>query len=248
MKTHHNLSWRARRRSVLLAAAAWPLGAAAFDIGTLTTLRGSGHVTRTERALAAFHAIELSGAVRLVLEQGQPATLSVETDDNLQSHVKVEQHDGTLRLQWQGNLSPTRMHIVARVWNLQALDVSGGALLTAPLLVAKSLQIKAGGGAVMRLESLTAEDVDVQAGGGAVVKLAGQANALNVAAGGAGLVDAQGLQVRRAAVSVGGSGVAKVWAVDALSGSVSGAGALRYRGDPKLSVVRSGVGQLARLK
>ena len=239
---------RGRRAALVLAAAGWPLGSRAFDLGALLPARGSGHVTRIEYTVGAFSAITVGGSVKLVLEQGQPSLVSVETDDNLQSHIDVQVAGGTLSVQRHGNISPTRLSIVVKVWNLQALNVAGSALVSAPVLVAQHLQLKLSGAGVVHLDALTTETLDVEMGGSAVVKVSGQANELNLSAGGAAQLDAYALRARRATVSVGGSAAAQVWASETLSGSVGGAGSLRYRGEPQLSVARGGAGRVSVLR
>ena len=236
------------RRAALGLASAWPLSACAFSLGDLVTLKGSGQVVQMQPELAPFSALEVSDAMVVELQQGQPPGVLIEGDDNLLPALDLRVQDGVLSVRQQRSFKPTRLRIVVTIWQLESIRVAGsGVVRGGGALVAKRLDLRGGGSGVVNLGALTAERVDIKAGGSTVIKLAGQANAVDIAVGGSGVVEVSGLQARRVSVDGGGSGTAKVWAVDTLNGSVGGSSVLRYRGEPQLNLSKSGAGRFGNL-
>jgi hypothetical protein len=237
-----------RRQCLALAAGAALLPQArAFDLQQFLPATGSGRVVTQEPPVGPFSGVSVTDALVVDIEQAQPPGLFLEGDDNLLPLLDLRVQDGVLRVRQRRPLRPTRLRIVARVWQLDSLEVDGSAVLRADTLVAKTLQLQGGGSGVVKIAALTAERVVVQAGGSTVLRLAGRANELALEAGGSAVVACEALQVRRVEASVGGSAAAKVWAADRLSGSVGGAAVLRYRGDPQLSLDSSGSGRIHKL-
>lgn len=237
-----------RRHCLALAAgAALPLHARAIDLQQFMPATGSGRIVTQEPPVGSFSGVAVADALVVDIEQAQPPGLFLEGDDNLLPLLDLQVQDGVLRVRQRRPLKPTRLRIVARVWQLDSLAVSGSAVLRGGTLVAKTLQLQGSGSGVVKIEALMAERVVVQAGGSTVLRLAGRANELALSAGGSAVADCAGLQVRRVEASVGGSAAAKVWAADSLSGSVGGSAVLRYRGDPQLSLDSSGSGRIRKL-
>ncbi|WP_425260132.1 GIN domain-containing protein [Rubrivivax sp. RP6-9] len=237
-----------RRHCLALAAgAALPLQARAIDLQRFLPVTGSGRIVTQEPPVGSFGGVSVADALVVDIEQAQPPGLFLEGDDNLLPLLDLQVQDGVLRVRQRRPLKPTRLRIVARVWQLDSLAVSGSAVLRGDGLVAKTLQLRGGGSGVVKLQALTAERVVVQAGGSTVLRLAGRANELALDAGGSALVDGAALQVRRVEARLGGAAAAKVWAADRLSGNVAGSAVLRYRGDPQLALDSSGSGRIRKL-
>jgi hypothetical protein len=80
------------------------------------------------------------------------------------------------------------------------------------------------------------------------VKLpAGNASGLKISLSGVGNIDAQNYQVENIAINHSGVGDAIIWATNSLSGTLSGVGDIRYKGNPRMSVNINGVGKVAQL-
>lgn len=237
-----------RRHCLALAAgSALPLHARAFELQQFLPATGSGRVVTQEPPVGSFSGVAVADAMVVDIEQAQPPGLFLEGDDNLLPLLDLRVEDGVLRVRQRRPLKPTRLRIVARVWQLESLAVSGSAVLRAETLVAKTLQLRGGDSGVLKLQALTAERVELQAGGSTVLRLAGRANELSLSAGGSAVAECAALQVRRVEARLGGSAAAKVWATDQLNASVGGAAVLRYRGDPQLALDSSGNGRIRKL-
>ena len=237
---------RHSRRSALLLAAAWPLPAAAFDLGRLFGEKGSGRVIHHEAEFGEFDALEIGGDLQVVVLQAQPPRLIIDTDDNLVPLIVAELKGRTLRLRQKAALAPTRLAITVNAWILQRVEVSGSAALSLPRFVSKQLRADASGSAHIAFDALTTETLEVHLAGAARMTIAGRANDFSAAVAGSGVLAASAFEARRVSVNLAGAGVADVWAVDTLSGAAAGAANLRYRGDPRVGVARAGAANVAR--
>lgn len=177
--------------------------------------QGSGAPAREVRDVAEFARVEVGGTIHLDLRVGEPRSVAVEADDNLVAHVRTEVADGVLRLSLlpgsYETRTPLRVEVVTP--SLRGLVLDGAARADVAGLA---------GGAF-----------DVAVGGAAEATLAGRVDVLSAHVSGAGELGAFGLEALRADVDVGGAGEAEVTVREDLSGDVSGAGKLRYRGDPQ---------------
>jgi len=75
----------------------------------------------------------------------------------------------------------------------------------------------------------------------------GNASDLKISLSGSGRIDTQNYQVQNVAVTISGAATAIVWATNSLTGTLSGAGIISYKGDPTVSVNVSGVGKVTKL-
>src|SRR5688500_278447 len=74
------------------------VGCSAIGFGFGTSLEGSGNITREQRQVEDFTGIDLSAVGEVVVTQGEVASLTVETDDNLHAALQSDVRDGTLYL------------------------------------------------------------------------------------------------------------------------------------------------------
>jgi hypothetical protein len=191
-------------------------------------IKGSGKVISQPRTVGDFTAIDLDSIGTLTVDRTGNYSLTVTTDDNLQSVVTSEVKNGTLVLSESGchNCSPTKIAFKVTVGDLRKIDMpSTGAASIANLNEPSFVADISGTG------SLT---------------LSGKTELLKLDLSGTGSCDAHDLTVERATVDVDGTGSARVNATVELDGKVSGTGSIRYSGSPKVSKHISGIGSIER--
>lgn len=190
-------------------------------------VRGSG-VRKTEtRDLAAFTAIETSGAFEVRVDCQKPASFEIEADDNLLPLVQTEVRDGVLRVTTTKSYS-SNGEIVLRI--------------TVPDLA----RVKSTGAGKFNISNLKNDQFEVQSTGAATVVASGQSKSVTIGSTGAGKIDAHDLRASDATVKVTGAAGVDVYATDALDVTVSGAGRVTYSGNPKVSKKVSGAGQVVK--
>ena len=189
-------------------------------------IRGNGHIITEQRPVSAFTRIKASGFYRLQWQPGAPSC-SLTTDENLLSHIKTTMEGDVLRIELEDSVAPTHGIKVA---------------LTSPSLTGADL----GGAAEMEATQLNGGTFALQTGGATKVTLAGKVNRLLADLTGASKLQAADLAAGDVELSVTGAGKATVNATDLLKAAITGAGEVRYSGNPK-SVEKhiTGAGKIA---
>lgn len=180
---------------------------------THSGITGDGQVATEGRPLSEISAITAMGCCEIAWSCGKPA-LAITGDRNLLPHIRTEVSGHTLKIVAPGILRPTqRIRIALASASLSDVRLVGSMSFTAAPLSASDLKLEATGASAIRLEGL--------------------ATNLDVRMTGASKLDAIALQARSATLSLVGAPEADITVSDALTVSMTGAGALSYSGKPK---------------
>lgn len=209
------------------------------------TVKGSGEVIAEERQLAEFKTIKLKGVGRVVLTQGQPHTIMIETDDNIMSLIETEiQNDQLIISQGNYNLRPTKLDFNITVAQLKGIAISGaGDVIGKSRLVSDDFAAKISGSGDMDLE-LDVANLETDISGSGSMTLSGQTDRHDAKITGSGKIDAFGMHTQNVSLKVSGSGNCKVNATETLHARISGSGDVIYTGHPRITSKISGSGSL----
>lgn len=180
-------------------------------------LKGSGVEATEKRELATFNAISIDGGFILIAHVDPATTQRVEVrgDDNIVPEVVTTVTDGTLELTIDQWLVRPKINTTIEVWvpSLSKVSVSGAVDLTA--------------------DGLHGERFELAISGASSSKLSGKVDHFEVTSSGANTLHASELQAKVVKINVSGAGDSEVWASEQLDATVSGAGNVRYHGQPK---------------
>jgi hypothetical protein len=209
-------------------------------------LDGNGQVTTLERKVSSFDAIKAGGAFEIILTRDSSESLLIEADENLMDLIRTEVRGSTLVIETGGrigNFECLKVHVGYR--NLRSLSFSGGVQVTGEnVLSAERLKIEGNGAADIELEIQSAE-LDVELSGAGNLELQGQAGEADIEISGAGKLYAEDLETASMDIEVSGAGNARVFVREELRARVSGAGTIKYKGNPaKVKQDVSGAGSI----
>ena len=190
-------------------------------------VRGSGVRKTEKRELAAFTAIETTGAFEVEVACQKPASFEIETDDNILPLIQTEVRDGVLHITTTKHYSTT-----------------GGILLR--INIPDLARVKSTGAGKFRIFDVKNDNFEIDSIGAATVIASGLSKALKIISTGAGKIDAHDLRAQKADVTVTGAAGVEVSASDELDVTVSGAGRVTYTGNPKVNKHVSGAGQVTK--
>jgi hypothetical protein len=229
------------KKSTILTAIALLLCACGFR-----AVQGSGRLVTESREVRDFNRVSLSGSGEAIITQGDGASLTVETDDNVMPNVITEVEGGTLILRTERGklITPTRLRFVLRVKDLAGLTVSGSGEIDAERFDADDLEIAVSGSADLRIDALTAQEVAVRISGSGDVELAGEVIAQEVTISGSGVYRGGDLRSETVALTISGSGDATLWTTESLDARLSGSGSASYYGNPRTDISSSGSGNV----
>ena len=199
-------------------------------------------------APGAFDRLELAGAARVLLVQGDRDQAFVAGDAEVQKSVEVELSDRQLVIRpaggwkfWHSN----KLFVQVEMRQLRQLSVSGASDVHAPgPLRTDQLKLNISGAGLARLDQLQARTLNFVISGAGDGQLGGRVDELSLQISGKGKVVADRLQAQRARVSVSGIGNVVLWVTDDLAANISGIGSVDYFGSPSVQRSVSGMGSI----
>jgi len=208
--------------------------------------RGNGNVVKQERKVSAFDAIEVSGAFDVYLSLGSTQSVFVETDENLQPLIRTGVFGRTLKIDNKEPIhNPKCMKVFITVTDLKRIEVSGAVdIHTQNQLTLTELAIEISGATDAVLD-IAVQKLEISSSGGSNLKLSGMANRVDLDASGAVDIRAYELLTEIVAIDISGAGEVEINVTKELTASVSGAGTVRYKGNPaKVDSDVSGAGSI----
>jgi hypothetical protein len=175
-------------------------------------VRGNGHIKTDERPVSAFANIDARGAFTIEWQNGPPS-LHITTDENLLRYIDSDVSGDTLHLRTREQIRPS--HGVQVV--ISSPTRTGARISGAVKLAAKQLS-----GPRFALESR----------GASRVSLDGHIDELLADMTGASELTASGLQTKTAEISTTGAADAEIAVAEKLKVAITGAGKVRYSGNP----------------
>ncbi|MFH1118429.1 MAG: DUF2807 domain-containing protein [Bacteroidota bacterium] len=200
--------------------------------------RGSGNLVKQDRTLAPFTEIEAGSAFEILLTQGEPAQVTVETDDNYLDKVQTIVENNRLVITSDGLKNPTAMKVFIKTPGVKLIELDGAARLnTEGEIKISDLVIIASGASKANME-LDVQALKSEISGAARLKLKGKAARHLTTISGAAFLEAMELFTQTTEADVSGAAKAKVYAISELKADISGAGSLTYFDDsetPKIN-------------
>jgi hypothetical protein len=213
------------------------------------SVEGSGTAASEERAPGEFSSVRFALPGVLVLEQGAPALVLVEGDDNILEHVNTEVRQGTLRIgSGSTRLRPrTALRVVVRAPEFEAIESAGSGIVEAAGLRGAGLTLSVAGSGDAFLPDLEVGELRVRVAGSGSVEMSGHAAHQVLSLAGSGEVEARSLASESAEASIAGSGSAWLNVTERLTANLVGSGSVNYLGDPEVTSRTVGSGRVARI-
>jgi hypothetical protein len=179
---------------------------------------GSNVAKSEDRSISGVTKIAMRNIGTLIVKQSDRESLTVKGDDNIVPLMESKVSDGTLTLgiAKDATIQPkAAMEYIVEVKSLANLSLAGAATAKVSELDGKSLAV-----------TVT---------GACDAKLQGKMDSIQLNATGASKINAADLACKKATVAVTGASSTAVNASETLDVTATGACAVTYRGDPKVS-------------
>lgn len=211
---------------------------------------GNGNVSREERKVSSFDGIEVSGAFDVELTQGSAQSVVVEADENLMKAIRTDVESGTLIIEEKRPIQhSSKLMVHITVTDLKKIDLSGAVdVNTVGTLKLSELDISASGATDSKF-NLDVQKLLVSSSGGSKIKFQGNAVDAKIDVSGAVDLFAYEMPTDNFDLSISGAGKAQINVKKELSVDISGAGSVRYKGNPtKISEDVSGAGSVKKVE
>ena len=216
-------------------------------------MKPSENVAEKEMKMSPFEKVSLDamGHVKIVQSQGNDYRVVWSAPDNYLDLFEFEVNDGEMEMDFAesvGNLEVKDVNVTIYTPRLIEVENEGLCTLVIDSLKSKLLKVENSGVGAMKLRGLNVDKIAVDCSGVGGINLEGRAIWANLECSGVGGIDARNLKARRVKGDVSGVGGIDCYASDSLKASVSGVGALKYAGKPKVKKLdESGVGKISEL-
>ena len=187
----------------------------------------SGPITNETRSVDDFHSISLQGVGNILLTQGTPQSLKIETNQSVHDLLKTQVSNGELRIELDDCINGTidKLDIHITIPDIQRLEISGV-------------------GNILGQNEFDLFELELEIEGVGEVSIMGITNRLEITTSGVGNVHAFGLTSNICEVNLIGTGNVEVTVELELEANISGAGNILYKGFPTIDANISGSGTL----
>lgn len=210
---------------------------------------GNGDVVTRELRVSGFDALGFGGSGILRIHRAPAHRVLVTLDSNLQEGFQAVLRGSTLDLGFSPDFQINRcskLEIDVYLPALSGVSLSGSAeAALLDVFRGTSLQVSMSGSGRLIGEARM-NRIRVSLSGSGDVELGGEADRLEVNISGAGVIKASTLKVRTAQASLTGLGFLELRVRDDLDVRLSGAGRVRYYGDPRVKSSVTGAGMVER--
>lgn len=217
------------------------------------TLPGSGVIEEVSREVGSFDQIEICGATRVFLQQGDTYSVRVEGEDNMLKHLSTDVKAGILKVKLRNpseylRLQPTesiRVYVTAP--KLDRVCVKGAADITSEgVWKSDNLRLQMHGAGEMELV-VDVKSLAVSSQGAGHIRVEGRATELNLVIAGVTDFEGEKLKCSDCSVAVTGNGHATLNARSNLKVRVTGTGEVLYHGNPRVDSEVTGFGRVEQL-
>jgi len=214
-------------------------------INGITCKQGNGIVTKQDRKVTEFSALDVSGDYEVVITQGSPAAVTVEADENLQSIIKTKVENKNLVIENTESICNSKtLKVDITTPDITDISISGVVVLKSKdTIKTNNLKIEVSGvGNIAMVVSVAKLSIDCSGTGS--VTLTGKAVDMDASLSGTSDINAFKLFAENCNLSSSGAGTANVNVSKTLDVDISGTATVKYKGSPKIKQEISGVGSL----
>jgi len=223
------------------------LATSSFGCWNMPQDRSTGNFVKEERTVSNFNKLDIGGAFKIYLSQGDREKLVIEADKDELEEIVTEVVGNKLKIYtksgWGARFHDMTIYLTFK--DIDYIDFSGAVEVSGEnALNFSDLEMDVSGAAEIDLE-MKAEKFDAEFSGASELHFRGTCKTGYFEVSGATEIDAEGLEFQELSIELSGASEAKVWATGLLNIDASGASSIRYKGNPpNISIDESGASSI----
>jgi hypothetical protein len=202
----------------------------------MNAVKGNGHVITKSFVQKGFKDIEASSELEIHLIQGPEYNIKIEGEENIIQLMDIKMEGDVLKVGLKDHVSintshPLKVFITAP--EFREIEGSGACSFTTDgtLTSTSDIKLDLSGACELRM-NIDAAKIEVDASGATEINIKGKARDFSVDASGASSIHCYDLLTENTTLEISGGGDAEVFASRLLTVSISGAGDVKYKGNP----------------
>jgi phage shock protein PspC (stress-responsive transcriptional regulator) len=186
------------------------------------------------RTCEPFHAIEISGAIELILNHDSVQNVTVSAKEGYLPKITTKVENGVLHIYADEIFLNRKIKVTVSADSINSIVARGACQInTESDLITSNLKLELTGASQADMDLKVAGLIDVDLNGASQANLSGSANSLKSEGTGACQLEAEDLLTKIADVKVTGASHANVYASEKLDASATGASEIDCKGSPK---------------
>ncbi len=188
--------------------------------------------TSKQKINGDFSRIEVEGALKIKITEGKPQNIEIPTYNGDTDWVKFSIKNGTLKLEQNDGIPIDNKEIVIEILNLESIKMSGAceADIDGKNREKSLLSVDLEGATKVRMKNINVGKITINMDGASGLTISGSGDLMLADCDGASTLIADNFEVDHGNLELDGSSTAKVFVSGDLTGDVSGASSLRYKG------------------
>ncbi|MFI5188144.1 MAG: head GIN domain-containing protein [Chitinophagales bacterium] len=214
-------------------------------------IRGNGNITTQNRSAGQFNSIDVSGSINVYVKQDSTPSIKVEADDNLLQYIETVNDGDMLRIKTQEgyNINSSRgIKVYVSAATFKKFEASGACDIFSDgsIKTSSDIDIDLSGSCDATLD-VNSPKIRADLSGACTVKLKGQTRDFDIQGSGSTSLKCYDLLAENVDLDISGAGDAQVYASVKLSGSISGAADVEYKGTAQTDIHTSGASSVKKV-
>ncbi|NDP28259.1 MAG: DUF2807 domain-containing protein [Flavobacterium sp.] len=198
-------------------------------------IKGSGNITTETRTVNQdFKSIEVSTGIKVVLEQSDNKSITVEIDDNLQEHIITKIENGVLKIESNENYSATDTPIVnVKMPVINGLSASSGSeISSSKTLISTNINAKSSSGSTIDVD-VEADAISLDSSSGSTIEASGKALKLETSSSSGSTIDAKDLMANEVISKASSGSSTSIYPIVKLDAKAASGSSIGYHKIPK---------------
>lgn len=198
-------------------------------------IKGSGNITTETRTVNQdFKKIEASNGIKVIVEQSDNKSITVETDDNLQQHIITKIENGVLKIESDENYNATETPIVkVKMPVTNGLSTSSGSEITSSgTLISENMDVEASSGSQINI-TVEADAIKIESTSGSSIEVGGKALKAETSSSSGSTIDAKNLMANEVISQTTSGSSTDVYPILKLEAKASSGSNISYHKIPK---------------
>ena len=217
-----------------------------FNLGD--KIKGNGNITTETRVVNQdFKNIEVSHGIRVIVQQSNNKSITVEVDDNLQQHIITKIENGVLKIEADESYNTSETPVVnVKMPIINGLETSSGSEITSSgVLITENINVKSSSGSQINI-SVEADAIKLESTSGSHIEASGKALKLETSSSSGSKIEAKNLMTNEVISESASGSSTSVFPILKLQAKASSGSNISYHKIPKtLSKKESSGGSIA---
>lgn len=198
-------------------------------------IKGSGNITTETRTVNQdFKKIEASNGIKVIVEQSDNKSITVEADDNLQQHIITKIENGVLKIESDENYNATETPLVkVKMPVTNGLSTSSGSEITSSgTLISENMDVKSSSGSQINI-NVEADAIKIESTSGSSIEVGGKALKVETSSSSGSTIDAKNLMANEVFSQTTSGSSTDVYPIVKLEAKASSGSNISYHKIPK---------------